>query len=471
MNIIDIYPQLNINKDILGITNNSKKVKKDYIFVAIKGKKDNGQKYVKEALKNGASLVITDQMVLGNYNHLRVKNAKLEYIDLLQKFYRYKPNLYTIGVTGTDGKTTTSTILNSIFNTFTNSAYLGTNGINYNNKTIKTPNTTPTPTLLYPAYSVFNKYKINNMILEVSSEGILDDRIEKLNINGAIYTNLSCEHLNTHKTMDSYFKCKAKLFSKISKDGLIAVNTDDYYSHFIQNYTDARIISYGINSGTYRAKNIKLEFDKTTFDLYYQGTYLDTISTTLFGIYNIYNSLGAITYAYELGIDLKYIKEGLEKVNVDGRFMYYKNKNNITAIVDFAHTPNAIKNLYESLLPFKTHRIIHILGAQGGKDRIKRKEMGLTAVNNADITIFTSEDPKDENIFQILYDLTKNINDKDYYISVDRKEAIKLAVKLAKPNDIILITGKGNENTEVIKGTYYRHNDFKIIKDFLQNEQ
>ena len=134
MNIIDIYPQLNINKDILGITNNSKKVKKDYIFVAIKGKKDNGQKYVKEALKNGASLVITDQMVLGNYNHLRVKNAKLEYIDLLQKFYRYKPNIYTIGVTGTDGKTTTSTILNSIFNTFTNSAYLGTNGINYNNQ-------------------------------------------------------------------------------------------------------------------------------------------------------------------------------------------------------------------------------------------------------------------------------------------------------------------------------------------------
>ena len=469
MNIIDIYPNLNINKQILGITNNSKHVKKDYIFVAIKGKKDNGQKYIKEALNNGASLIITDQMVLGNYNHLRVKNAKLEYIKLLQKFYNYKPNIYTVGITGTDGKTTTSTILCSIFNTFTKSAYLGTNGITYNNKIIKTPTTTPTPALLYKSYKVFDKNKINNMVLEVSSEGILDKRIENLAISGAIYTNLSHEHLNTHKTMNSYFKCKSQLFSKINNDGLIAINTDDYYAHYIKDYTNAKIISYGINSGIYRAKNIKLEFDKTVFDLYYLGTYISTITTPLFGIYNVYNTLAAISYSYELGIDINHIKQGLENITVDGRFMHYKNKDNITVIVDYAHTPNAIKSLYESLLHFKQNRIIHILGAQGGKDRTKRKEMGLTAVNNADITIFTSEDPKDENIFQILLDLTKNIIDKDYYITVDRKEAINLAVKIAKPNDIILITGKGNEDKEIIKGKYYKHNDYNYAKDQLKN--
>lgn len=471
MNIIDIYPQLNIHSDILGITNNSKRVKKNYIFVAIKGKKENGQKYIKEALENGASLIITDQLVLGKYNHLRVKNAKLEYIYLLQKFYHYTNNIYTIGITGTDGKTTTATMLNSIFNSFVSSAYIGTNGINYLNKTIKTPNTTPTPTLLYPAYQVFRKHNINNMILEVSSEGILDGRIEKFNFNGAIYTNLSLEHLNTHKTMDEYFKCKAKLFQAINENGLIAINTDDFYAHSIPFYTKANIITYGLESGLYRAKNIVLNFEKSEFDVFYQGMFLTHICLPLFGKYNIYNALGCIAYTYELGIDIKYIKEGLEKLSyVDGRFMHYVSKDNITAIVDFAHTPNALLNIYENLKPFKKGKIIHVLGAAGEKDFLKRADMGKIATDNADITIFTSEDPKNENIFQILLDLTKKLEDKEYYITIDRKEAIELAARIANPKDIILITGKGNEQTETILNYKFTHNDFDIIKKALKKK-
>ena len=220
----------------------------------------------------------------------------------------------------------------------------------------------------------------------------------------------------------------------------------------------------------YQAKNIILNFNKTIFDLYYKNIYLTTIESELFGKYNIYNLLAAISYAYELGIDINLIKDAIETIKVDGRFMHYTNKDNITAIVDFAHTPNALNNLLTNLIPFKKNRIIHILGATGEKDKTKRKQMGLISTNNSDITIFTSEDPKNENIFQTLLDLTKGIKDKDYYLTVDRKEAITLATNIAKPNDIILITGKGNEQTETIKNYTFNHNDFNIVVKKLKTK-
>lgn len=429
MNINEIYPQLKLNFDIRGITCHSKKVRQQFIFVAIKGKHFNGQKFIKEALENGAYLIITDQMVLGNYNHLRVKNAKKEYVKLLQRFYHYHPDIYTVGVTGTDGKTTTATMLHAIFNSFLSSAYIGTNGICYLQKKIETPNTTPSPSLLYPALSVFHKHHIKDLVMEVSSEGILDGRIEDLHFNGAIYTNLSHEHLNTHKTMTAYFRCKARLFEQVDENGLIAVNIDDPYASYIRFFTKAKLITYGLSKGQYQAKNIRLSFTYTDFDVFYQGIFLEHFHLPLFGKYNVYNALGCIAYTNELGIPIQFIKQSLENLApIDGRFMYYTHpKLKITAIVDFAHTPNALYHLLSNLQAFKKNRLLLVIGAAGEKDASKRKEMGKIAVHYADITIFTSEDPKGENIFQILSDLTKDLEDKDYYLTVIRKEAIALA--------------------------------------------
>lgn len=467
MNIKDIYPKLNWNKEFTGITCNSKQVRQNFIFVAIKGAKNNGEKYIKEAIENGASIIISEKKFCRFNNHIKVRDAKLEYIKLLKKYYNYNNEIDIIGITGTDGKTTTSVILNNIFNVFKKSALIGTNGIYYLNKKVVTPNTTPAPNLLYPALKVFQKHDINNLVIEISSEGILDKRIEQLQFKGAIFTNLSNEHLNTHKTMTNYFNCKSCLFKKVTNDGLIAINTDDYYAHFIQYKTKAYIISYGLESGIYQAKNIRLSFNYSSFDVYYKGKFLAHFKLPLFGKYNIYNALAAISYSYEDGIDLSIIKEGIENLEpIEGRFMHYI-KNDIAGIVDFAHTPNALANLYESLKLFKKNRIIHILGAQGLKDRSKRSLMSEIVINNADITIFTSEDPKTENPFQILQDLTKNLKNKEYYITLTRNEAINLAVNLAKPNDIILITGKGNENTEKILNYTFKHNDMETLKYYV----
>ncbi len=468
MHISYLYPDIDLNINIEGITNNSKKVRKNFIFVAIKGKKENGNKYINEALNNGASLIVSNKHKLDKH-WIYAKNPKLEYIRLLQKFYGYTPNIYTIGVTGTDGKTTTATLLNAILNSLNDSAYIGTNGIEYLNKHIDTNNTTPSPDLLYSAYQTFNKHHIHDLVMEVSSEGILDKRIEQFKFNGAIFTNLTHEHLNTHKNMNNYFLCKTKLFQKLNKNGLLVINADASYSQRIPYYTKAKIITYGFEHGDYRVIGYQLFVDGSSFEVYYKGKSIGIFSIHLFGKYNIYNALAAISYAYELGIPKEIIQEGLNEVRqVDGRFITYK-KNKRIFIIDYAHTPNALKCLLESVKEFAKGKIILIMGAAGEKDTSKRSEMGVVATNMADITIFTSEDPKNESLFNIFKDLTKEIKDKDYYLTLTRLEAITLAIRISNENDIILITGKGNEKTERIKNYVFKQNDLDLIKKALDS--
>lgn len=468
MTLQEFYPNIKKQINVLGVTANSKCVRKNFIFVAIKGKTQNGKKYIKEAIENGACLIVTDQAFFKKFDHIYVKNAKKEYIRLLQIFYHYHHDIYTVGVTGTDGKTTTANILNHIFDIAKSSAYIGTNGISYLNKTIKINHTTPTPDTLYEAYSVLKKHQINDLVMEVSSEGILDGRIDKLKFDGAIFTNLSHEHLNTHKTMENYFKTKTKLFKGLDEMGLAVINSDDFYASEVPAYTKARIVTYGLDTGVYQAKHIKLGVSNSEFDVFFKGLFFGHFNLPLFGKYNIYNALAAITYASELGIDLKYIQEGITTLlPIEGRFMHFKNKNNITGIVDFAHTPNALQNLLSNIKEFKKGKIITILGAQGEKDKLKRSKMGNIATTLSDITIFTSEDPKHESLFGILYDLTQELKDKEYYLTLSRREAIDLAAQLAKSNDIIVITGKGNEMSEQICEYRFNHNDYLYLKKAL----
>lgn len=462
MHISYFYPGTKLNFNVEGITKNSKKVLKNYIFVST----NKNKKYIKEAINNGACLIICKKRSLNNlflYNN----NPKLEYIRLLQIFHGYKNNIYTVGITGTNGKTTTAYLLNSIFNTIDQSCYIGTNGIMYLNKTIKTINTTPSPEIIYSVYQSLNKQNINNLVMEVSSEAILDDRVTNLDFNGAIFTNLSHEHLNTHKNMNNYFLCKTKLFKSLKYNDLLVINADDDYSYRIPFYTKARIITYGFDYGDYQIKNYKMNLLGSSFEVMYKGKSLDIFNTKLFGKYNIYNILSVIAYTYEIGIPLDIIKKGIEKIDmVDGRFMMYEH-NEITYVIDYAHTPEALKCLLENVKKLADRNIILITGAAGEKDYSKRSKMGIIATTYADTTIFTSEDPKNESLFKIFSDLTKGIKDSDYYLTLSRKSAIKLAVNIAKPHDIVLITGKGNEDVEKIKNYTFKNNDLQILKEAL----
>lgn len=468
MNIKNFYPKVKYNLDIKGITSNSKEVKKDYIFVAIKGQKNDGKKYIKDAIKNGASLIITNKYFISPTKKIIVVNPKLELIRLLQIFYSYKNNIYTVGVTGTDGKTTTSTLLNSVFNRINKSALISTNGINYLNRKVKTNNTTPSASIIYQAYSVFNKHNIKDLVMEISSEAILDKRVHNYIFNGVIMTNLTHEHLNTHKTMDSYFKCKMKLFESLSSSALAVINADCPYSAKIPYYTTAKVITYGIEQGDYKASNLIITPNYSEFDVYYKNKYLYHFKINLFGKYNIYNALAVIAYTYELGIPIDVIEVGLLDVKyIKGRNIRYF-VNNITVIIDYAHTPNSIYNLLDNVKLFTKGKIILVMGSQGEKDKSKRTIMAKIGVFLADIVVFTSEDPKDESVFSILSDLTKDIDNTDYYITYFREDGIKLAINLAKENDSIIIVGKGDEEIEVINGINFKHNDLDIVKKYLK---
>lgn len=467
MHISFFYPDLKLNKIIYGITNNSKKVMPNYIFVSTKGSKKKQRKNIIDAINRGASLIVSSFHNLKN-NFIYTKDPISEYIRLLQIFHNYKKNIYTVGITGTDGKTTTSTILNSVLNLVTSSAYIGSNGINYLNKKINTINTTPSSEIIYQSIQTFDKHNIKNLVMEISSEGLIDNRVDKLNFNGAIFTNLSHEHLNTHKNMNSYFLAKTRLFEMLKDENLLVINADDSYSTRITRYTKAKIITYGFINGDYKIKSYKLNMNSTEFVVSYKGYVLGTFYTHLFGKYNIYNCLAVIAYTYELGIPLEIIKLGIERViSIEGRFKTY-NTHNLSFIIDYAHTPNSLENLLTNIKEITNKKIITILGSQGQKDQTKRYKMGRIASDLSDITIFTSEDPKNESLFNIFLDLTKNIKNKDYYLTLSRRDAINLAIRISDENTIILITGKGNENTEKILNYTFYQNDLSLIKEEIK---
>ena len=470
MHISKLYPSLNKDIIIRGLSNNSKTISKNYIFYAIKGGNHNGEDFIDEAIENGAIIIISKHKPKNeNIIWIKSNNPKNNYIKDLQCFYHYNTHIYTVGITGTDGKTTTSYYLKSIFDILEASGVIGTNGVAFLNHKYPSINTTPDAKLLYSYYNLMDYNNVLKLVVEASSEGIKDSRLKNFNFCGCIASNLSHEHLNSHKSMDSYFLCKMRLISTLNEKSLLIYNSDDKYMKYAKYYTKGKYASFGEYSGDYRLTNYLLNLDGSIFDVNYKNSYLGTFKTNLFGKYNILNALSAIAYAYEIGIPLPIIKKGIAALNyVDGRFMKYQ-KNGITAIIDFAHTPNALKCLLEDIKRFAKGKIILVIGAQGQKDKTKRPIMGSISVKYADIVIFTSEDPKNENITDILYDLTKKIKNKDYYISLNRKDAIKLAKALANKNDIILITGKGNEKYEKIGDIKYSHNDYNIIKEALNS--
>lgn len=461
----DFYKDLKNTISFKDIKTNSKDILPGDIFVAIKGNTYDGHNYIKEALDKKAVFIISEKMIISD-KVMIVENTKDELIKLLSFFYKFD-KIRICGITGTDGKTTTSLILYTLFNFNCSSSYIGTNGIKTTKKYQTSHYTTPPIDTLYKTLASLEESGIRTCSLEVSSEALINGRVNGIRFDGAIYTNLSHEHLNTHNSMKKYFKAKELLFKSLDSEAIAVINADDKYAKKIK--TKAKRVTFGIDNGIFRAKNIKLFEDHSEFDFYYKDKYLARIYVGLFGKYNIYNTLGAITYAYLNGIPIHLIRNQLlTMVKIEGRFEQYTFKNK-TFIIDFAHTPNALYNLLSNLKLIKKKRIILIMGCAGEKDTTKRHDMATIGCKYADIVIFTSEDSRNESILSILSDMTYNLKYDNYYLSIDRKDAIRLGCKISSENDIVVITGKGNEKYENIKGTLFKHNDLDAIKEALGN--
>ncbi|MBQ8892407.1 MAG: UDP-N-acetylmuramoyl-L-alanyl-D-glutamate--2,6-diaminopimelate ligase [Bacilli bacterium] len=459
--------------NVFGIKINSKEVEKGDMFVCIKGVKTDRHDFIEEAIKNGASCIIGEKDIECSIPYVKVKNTNYILPELCRKFYDFdRLNLKIIGVTGTDGKTTTTTSIQYLIGK-DKCGYIGTNGVSCAKFTKDSPNSTPDPTLLYKYFKEFYDAGCEYVVMEASSEGFLRGRLDDLYFTAGGYTNISWEHVNVHGSFDNYVKCKLKCASQTN--GKFIINNDDeYHDRFKEKALNT--LSYGEskNSDLYiKDYTVTSRYTNVTF-VYLGSEY--SFTSPLLGKFNVYNLACAMLICLSLGFDMESLIENTMNIDVSGRVEMINLGQNFQVMVDYAHTPNGIKSILDFVRILEVNRAIVVIGSAGERDYKKRPIMGRTVIDNADYAIFTYEDPRSEDPLDIINQMTSEIDDKSKYeIVVDRSLAIKKAIDIARPNDIVLVLGKGSETYEKLKNETIYFNDMeesrKWIKERLEREK
>ena len=433
----------------MNIKLDSRKIKKGDTFIAIRGISRNGHDYIEKAIENGAAKIIAEHgqysvetMIVNDTKDYLSKYLKDEYKDILN-------NIKFIGITGTNGKTTSSFLTYQLLNKLgIKTAYIGTVGFFIEDSFKELENTTPEIIDLYEMFIECYNKGIKVIVMEVSSQAISYGRVDGLEFDIACFTNLTRDHLDYHKTMENYMLAKLELFKNLRGEKLAIINQDDpYYESFILDGN--KNVLYGASTDNYRIEDSKLDMTHSLFNINIDNTKY-SINLPLPGKYNIYNYMNAFIIAKHLNFDTNLIIEKtLELKSPDGRYDVY-NYNNGTVIIDFAHSPDAVKNIINSVTEYKKGKIYTIVGCGGDRDRTKRPIMGSISTENSDYVIFTNDNPRFEDQNQIMDDIVKNLKQSNYEIIFDRKEAIKKGMSLVEKNDVLLVLGKGHETYQVI---------------------
>ncbi len=464
------------NCRINSICFDSRKVSLDDAFVAIKGTLTDGHKYIEKSINAGARAIICEELpdkIVDGITYVEVDNGNRALAIMASNFYgNPSKNLKLIGVTGTNGKTTVSSLLYQLFKKAGfKVGLISTIKIMVDEKEYKTSHTTPDALTINEHLSLMNDVGVEFCFMEVSSHGIHQKRTEGLVFEGAIFTNLSHDHLDYHKTFAEYRDTKKMLFDNLSKKAFALTNIDDKNGLVMLQNTKARKYTYALkNYADYRAQILENQFD---------GQLLkvddNELWTKLIGHFNAYNILAIYATADLLGLEkLETLRLLSELENVDGRFQYYISKKKITAIVDYAHTPDALKNVLETINTLRTgnENVITVVGCGGDRDRSKRPVMGNIASEMSNKIIFTSDNPRTESPTIIIAEMESGVepqNVKKIIAIENREQAIKTACQLAVENDIILVAGKGHETYQETNGKRIDFDDFKIVKELLQS--
>ncbi|MBU0547476.1 MAG: UDP-N-acetylmuramoyl-L-alanyl-D-glutamate--2,6-diaminopimelate ligase [Candidatus Omnitrophica bacterium] len=462
--------------EVKGVTCNSKAVKKGFIFVAIRGNRQNGSCFIKEAITNGASVVVVERkspqiIISGKTKLLVVNNSRNFLAESSAEFYgRPSDNLRVIGITGTNGKTTISYLIEAMAKeSGCSCGVIGTINHRFKGKEIPAKNTTPGPVELQQLLAKMHAQRIKYCAMEVSSHALDQERVSGINFSRAVFTNLTQDHLDYHKNLESYFLAKTKLFRALPASGVAIINNDDKYSFRIKKLTSCRLISYGINNkSTVMAKDIVFGIQETKFTLIAPGL-KSRIKTHLIGRYNIYNILAAISWGISEDLHLKDIKSAIEKLrNVPGRLEKVNCKEGRNIFVDYAHTPDALFNVISALRPLIPGRMIVIFGCGGERDRLKRPKMGKIVTQLADYAIITNDNPRSEDPLCIIKDIRRGIRKDNYCVIPDRFIAIKAGLRLTKNGDCLIIAGKGHEEYQVLKNRILHFSDREVVQKCLR---
>ena len=444
------------NVKINNIKLNSKDLKENDLFIPFGGVEDRN-KYISDALRK-KSVVVTDLKV-EEKNVFNVSNLNDEIINIFDKYYNYPlKNINLIGVTGTDGKTTVASIISDLLLC----PSIGTNGFRIKDKTENLNNTTPAIDVLYSCFNEVNKFKYSNVVMEVSSEAYLTNRIGNLNFNVAILTNITKDHLDKHKTIENYVNSKLELFKH---SNISILNRDSEYYELFKNNSKISY-SYGFSEDAdINILKYKLYLDKSVIWFKYQNkSYMAEYS--LLGEFNVMNISACILTLLALGYNIDEILEKIKLIKpVLGRMeLVYNDKYKV--YIDYAHTENATLNVLK-FFSERNKNIITVVGSAGGRYKEKRKIIGEICLKYSKLVIFTMDDPRYEDPVEIAREMIGTSHKKNYLIEVDRELAIKKAIDMAKENDVILLLGKGRDNYMAIEDQKIPYSDYDTLKKVL----
>lgn len=442
--------------EITGLSTNSKTINKGDLFICIKGISVDRHEFIDEAINNGAVALVTAKDVETSIPYIKVNNPNEILVEIYSRYYDYPQDKLTlIGVTGTDGKTSTTTTIQTLIGNDL-CGYIGTNGYSCAKFSKESDNTTPGIETMFSILNEFVKAGCKYVSMETSSEAFYYGRLKPFYFNTGSLTNVDSEHLNTHKTLENYINCKKQLFKQTN---IAILNSNDkYFDEFKLVNKNLKTYGYKKTDDLY-IKNYIINADKTFVDFVYKNKEYN-IESPLLGIFNVENLACALLTCIENGFKLENLLLNIDKLRIDGRMQSVNLGQDFYVLIDYAHTPNGLRRLFEFTNKLNVERKIVVTGNAGERDASKRKYVGELCVNNNDHVIFCYEDPRFEDPLNIINDLTELVKDKDNYETiVDRHMAIETAIMSAKPNDLIMILGKGNENYEEIRGESIHFND------------
>ncbi len=471
--------QSDLDKDIKQITIDSRQVQKDSLFICIKGFRTDGHKYIDSAIKQGCVALLVEDVpqVPEHVTVIQVENCRKAMATIAANFCGNPADFLTLlGVTGTNGKTSTTYFMEAVLESHAlKTGVIGTvdTRIGGEKSDIHTTGTTtPDAIELHEVLAKMKQERAKHVIMEVSSHALALNKVDGINFHAAIFTNLTQDHLDLHGDMESYLKEKAKLFRMCT---LGFVNADDPASQYIINNATCKISTFSINNPSdFQAKNIEYLNSGVAFDLEIKGETV-RFQIPVAGQFTVYNALGVISCASVMGIPAEVIKHGLKHMKgVPGRIQSVPNDKGFNVIVDYAHTPDGLENIVKSVRDFTKGRVITIFGCGGDRDPTKRPIMGEIAGRLSDYCVITSDNPRTEDPQKIIDQIepaTQKTNC-PYSKVVDRKEAIRHAISIAKPEDSVIIAGKGHENYQIFADKTVHFDDFEIALEFLnQNNE
>ncbi|MDE2221868.1 MAG: UDP-N-acetylmuramoyl-L-alanyl-D-glutamate--2,6-diaminopimelate ligase [Candidatus Omnitrophica bacterium] len=468
--------------DVAAISCDSREEQKGGLFVALPGFKFDGREFIDDAVKHGARIVAVkgcppkgDNILSGDRTlYLDVEDPKHFLRCLARRFYGTpSARVKCVGVTGTNGKTTITYLIESIIRAAgSRCGVIGTINHRIGDKIIPSKNTTPGFLDNQRYLAQLADAGADYCVMEASSHALDQGRLEDIHFSAGIFTNLTQDHLDYHKDMEDYFRAKSLLFSKLSSSSTAIINIDDPYGQKLLTLTGCPVIPYAVDTpAKVHAANIRYDLDGSRFDIIFPDGTIN-IHTRFIGRHNVYNILAAFAWGMSQGFGPQIIRQGIEKLQaVPGRLEGVDNDQGIFIFIDYAHTEDGLVNVLKALRAVTSERIILVFGCGGDRDRSKRPQMGQAACRLADYSIVTSDNPRSEDPAAIISEIVVGFTKKNFETCIDRTQAISLALEMAQPGQVVLIAGKGHENYQIFKDRTITFDERDVVSQCLQSRK